>query len=294
MKTLLKILAITPVYLVILIIGTMIGLAIFPNETMAESSEGGFDMMLLVMAFLNGTILFYYVMKSNTSGWPLILRTALLSFVLQYFITQVESLWFLDSLEISRETVFALLTGGIISSILFAIIAVWMGGKKTGSPEYSNIGSAPQIIRITLLTVLVWPSLYFLAGYYIAWQSPDIRLYYSGSTELLSFWEMMKLNLADGLYTFQIFRGIVWAAVAYYAFSVINGSRWHNAILLGLLFSILGCSQLLLQNPIMPEPVRIVHLVETVVSTFAWGTILSYSWLDAPGIRSFPVKTASI
>ncbi|MCA6079213.1 hypothetical protein [Fulvivirga sedimenti] len=292
MKTSLKILAITPVYLVILIIGTMIGMALFPNETMSQSSEGGFDIMLLLVAFLNGTILFYYVMKSNTSGWPLILRTALLSFILQYFITQVESLWFIGALQMSRETVYALLTGGIISSILFAIIAVWMGGKKSGVPEYSNIGSAPQLIRIALLTVIVWPSLYFLAGYYIAWQSPDIRLYYSGSTEMLSFWEMMKMNLAEGLYSFQIFRGIVWAAVAWYAFSVIKGTRWQNAILLGLLFSILGHSQLLLQNSIMPETVRMVHLLETVVSTFAWGMILSYSWLDAP-IRSFPVKTAS-
>ncbi len=285
MKTLLKTIALTPIYLVLLIIGSLIGLTLFPNETMANAETGGFDMMLLVISFLHSTILYYYVRKSSTSGWPLILRTALLSFVLQYLITQVESLWFIDSLTISRETVFALLAGGIITSILFAIVAVAMGGKKTGSPEFASLNSAPQFLKVALLVVLIWPALYFLAGYYIAWQSADIRVYYSGSTEMLSFWEMMKINFAAGLYTFQIFRAIIWVAVAWYAFSVINGTRWQNAVLLGLLFSILGSSQLLLTNPIMPEPVRMVHLVETWISTFIWGILISYMWLDAPGAK---------
>ena len=37
--------------------------------------------------------------------------------------------------------------------------------------------------------------LYYLFGYYVAWQNPELRLYYSGSTELKSFYEQMRSNL---------------------------------------------------------------------------------------------------
>ena len=55
---------------------------------------------------------------------------------------------------------------------------------------------------------------------------------------------------------------------------------WLQFILTGALFAILGSSQLLLENPLMPEMVRYVHLVETAISTFIWGGILAwfYHW----------------
>jgi hypothetical protein len=60
--------------------------------------------------------------------------------------------------------------------------------------------------------------------------------------------------------------------------SSINGSTLQKGVVLGLLLSILGSSQLLLPNPYMPETVRIAHLIETATSSFLWGIILAYNF----------------
>ena len=125
---------------------------------------------------------------------------------------------------------------------------------------------------------MIWPLVYFSAGYLIAWQFSEVRLFYSGSTEMASFYSLMQDNFASGLYFFQIFRGILWILIALLVFSVIKGSLIHKGIILGLLLAFLGSSGLILPNPIMPFMVRMGHLVETATSSFLWGLILAWGF----------------
>ena len=131
-------------------------------------------------------------------------------------------------------------------------------------------------IKIILLSVIIWPLIYFLAGYLIAWQFSEIRQYYSGTTEMDSFLSMMKANFASGLYFFQILRGVLWVLIALLVLAATRGSWIRKGIILGLLLAVLGSSQLLLPNPIMPEAVRMGHLLETAPSSFVWGVVLAW------------------
>ena len=126
--------------------------------------------------------------------------------------------------------------------------------------------------------MIIWPLIYFLAGYFIAWQFDDVRLFYSGTTEMTSFLSLMRANFASGLYFFQIFRGVLWISIALLVFAVTNVSVLHKGVILGLLLAFLGSSGLLLPNPIMPYMVRIGHLIETSTSSFIWGLILAWGF----------------
>jgi hypothetical protein len=173
-----------------------------------------------------------------------------------------------------------IVSGGAIMSILFALSATWLTGNFKQTHAVTVYVPKPPMkqlfIQVALLAVVIWPAVYFLAGYFIAWQFPDIRQYYSGSAEMESLFAMMKANVVSGLYFFQIFRGVLWVLIAILVITSTTGSWLRKGLIIGLLLSFLGCSQLLLPNPIMPEMVRLGHLLETSTSNFIWGFILSW------------------
>ena len=278
-RSIIQILLLTVIYTLTWIFGLMVGFAIFSPEIPAEAQASGFDPMMLVVSVLHVTVLYIYTRFARSEWlWP---RLVLISFGLTYLITQIESLWFIDAVGMTKEMLFSLVIGGLISSILFSLALLKVIKKPlmdTVRDQVKFQGFTQQRIFILLmLIVVIWPVIYFLAGYYIAWQSDSVREYYTGSLDMRSFADMMVINFQDGLYTFQVFRSLIWLALAWLILKPLSAAPVSVKILLtGALFAVLGSSQLLLRNPMMPETVRYVHLLETAVSTFIWGGILGY------------------
>lgn len=165
-------------------------------------------------------------------------------------------------------------------TLLFSVAATWITGKFKQLTEPVSSQSkrelVPLVKRTILLFVVVWPLIYFLAGYFIAWQFADVRLFYSGTTEMAPFLSIMMDNVTSGLYFFQILRGVLYILIALQVLAVTRGSLIHKGVILGLLFAFLGSSQLLLPNPIMSDMVRMAHLIETAPSSFIWGFIIAW------------------
>ncbi len=265
------------------IIGLMIGNAIFPSnimETAGNETSGSTDLWLLTTCLINTAAVLFFIFHTRIRGLKLTSALFLIIFGIQYFMSQIETLWFNDSLKMPINTILMLVTGGAIMSIMFSLTATWLTGnfKKSDQPEVKI--PKPEIRTlfkpIAWLAIIVWPLVYFIAGYFIAWQFAAIREYYSGSSEMESLFVMMKENVVSGLYFFQILRGVLWVSIAILVFMSTTGSWIHKGLIMGLLLSCLGCSQLLLPNPIMPEMVRLGHLLETSTSNFIWGFILSW------------------
>ena len=195
--------------------------------------------------------------------------------------SQMETLWFNESLILPINGIFAVVTGGAFMNLLFAITATWLTGNFKVSDQQTPInisGYNPALwLRVAVLAALVWPVVYFMAGYLIAWQFADVRLLYSGTTEMGSFISIMAGNFASGLYGFQIFRGFLWILIAWLVLAALKGTMIKKGIILGLLFSLLGSSQLLLPNPYMADTVRMAHLLETASSSFLWGFIIAWT-----------------
>lgn len=263
------------------IIGILIGTAIFPSsltEASADNSNG--EILLLLSCVLNTAAILYFIYNSIIKGWKLVGILFLITFGIQYFMSQIETVWFNDSLNLPINGILAIVTGGAIMSLFFALAAAWLTGNFKDKKEYGGgtlkVELVPMLKWVTLLAVIIWPLVYFMAGYLIAWQFAEVRLFYSGTTEMASFFSIMKENVISGLYFFQIFRGVLWVLIAYLVLVSTKGTLLRKGLILGLLLSFLGSSQLLLPNPIMPYMVRMGHLVETATSSFLWGLILAW------------------
>jgi ABC-type Co2+ transport system permease subunit len=66
----------------------------------------------------------------------------------------------------------------------------------------------------------------------------------------------------------------------------LRGSLWEKAALLGLALSVIMDLQLLFPNPVMPWPVRSVHMVEVGVSNFVFGVLAAAIVLSGARARS--------
>jgi len=264
------------------IVGLMLGNAIFPSNIMETSGEtaSGTDLWLLFTCLINTFAVLFFIYNSRIRGLRLVIVLFLIIFGIQFFMSQIETVWFNNSLKMPVNTILMIVTGGAIMSALFSFLATWIAGRFGKGEEVAHaipkINFSTMLKPIALLSIVIWPAVYFLAGYFIAWQFPEIREYYSGSTTMDPLLVMMKENVISGLYFFQIFRGILWVLIAILVFNSTVGSWLRKGIILGLLLSCLGCSQLLLPNPIMPEMVRMGHLLETSTSNFLWGIILAW------------------
>ena len=119
--------------------------------------------------------------------------------------------------------------------------------------------------------------LYYLFGYYVAWQNPELRLYYSRTTELKSFYQMMRSTVTGTpwMLPFQFGRGLLWALFAYPVVRMLNTRRIETAGIIAALFGV-GSFALLIPNPLMPASVAHSHLWETLLSDLLLGAIVGW------------------
>jgi len=123
----------------------------------------------------------------------------------------------------------------------------------------------------------IYVILYTVFGYFIAWQSPDVRAYYGGETSRGFLWHLWDLQLrVPWFIPFQFLRGCLWTVLAMLIMSLISGRWLRSGLVVGLFFAVMMNAQLLLPNPLMPEAVRLIHIAETVPSNFILGLVLAW------------------
>ena len=186
---------------------------------------------------------------------------------------QIETAFFLTHLPpgmLSR-----LFLSGVIIAALFSSLAVLILGRRKPDSPVSNTHRLEMSIRQWIgklsLIVITYLLLYFTFGYFIAWKNEAVRSYYGGS-DPGSFLAQMSNVLRDTpwLLPFQAVRALLWTAIAIPVIRMMKGQWWEAALAVALLFGVVMTSPLLLPNPLMPQEVRMVHLLET-------GPRISYS-----------------
>jgi hypothetical protein len=196
-------------------------------------------------------------------------------------VVQIEAWYFLSSITVGSQLLPRLFLMGIPPAFLFIPLAVWVLGKGRATADAAT--NLPLIIPIQqwiwklAAIVVVYLVLYWGAGYFIAWQNPELRAFYGQPGEALPFFTHMATQMRDDplLFAFQMLRALMWTLCA---LPVIRGSRvkpWWTALLVGLLFSVPSNASHILANPLMPiASVRLSHMIETASSTFIFGTIV--------------------
>lgn len=250
-----------------------------PVDLPAGQQDGPLTSMqaLLVVNGVVAGILATLAGLSRVGGW----RLALLLFVSLFAVTtammQLETLWFNESLKLPLRVVGELTLNAAVVAAVVALIAMCLY-----RPRQAMLAPLPDgvVWRVGAMAV-IYVFLYYGAGFFIAWQSADVRAYYENGIHI-AFLPTVG---------FQLVRGTLWAVIALYIGRHLHGSLTVRALVLGGTFSVLTAAQLLYPAPFFPWAVREAHFIEIASSEFVYGLIAALLLLG--GRASNPVSSAS-
>ncbi len=239
---------------------------------------------IMIIAVANTLLTMWLVLSSRWNGWKLALWLAFAYYGAVTFMMQIETWYFLTGLTVDGELLPGLFIMGLPVAMLYIPLAVWILGKGTSRTDYffnnpTPIRTIEQWLWKLAIIAVAYIVLYWLAGYFIAWQNPVLREFYGSPGAALPFWThtINSLQTEYGLFLFQGLRGILWSLIAY---PVIRGSKmapFWTAVLVGLFLSVPQNIIHIIENPLMPiAGVRLSHMIETVSANFIFGLIVTW------------------
>lgn len=231
--------------------------------------------LLVAMLLLEIGVLLWAICQLAGNRLQRFLVIFSLLFGIQFVMSQIEAWAFQSAVGMSSKEMLQTVVGGFLFALGISALLVFTQKRKI---QATSGGSLIQLtaVKVLLLVVLVYPLLYWLAGYFIAWQFQAIRHYYTGAPSNEGMVAGFLGFFKDGLYFLQVGRAFLWFLLAWPFLFYFRGSRLQGALLLGALFSVLHCAQLLLPNPYMQAEIRYPHLLETASSTFIWGFVVAW------------------
>jgi len=271
-------------FLVCLIVDNL--LLPLPKEIMAAAPASGFlptPLALLVNGAVNALILVWAARRSSSKGFAMWMQLLVLSFGAQTFMTQIETGYFISAFPQlhGNFTIYLLILRGLITSALFTLLVTLMAGgfSKNSWPQPMFEVTPDEAVKTGAWLPVIYVILYMVFGYYVAWQSQELRLFYGGPAELNSFTAQWGLSLMQHpeLPVFQYFRGILWMLCLIPLFKGFAGRRIELVVLSILALGLLPTAQLAFANPLMPANVSMYHFVEVSISTGIFGGLCGWS-----------------
>ncbi len=247
------------------------------QDAVAASGRQGETMLyILLVSIASALVISFPIRHARAGGIGLIVAVIVTAFGFETFMGQIESLYFHAAFPLlSTGGIIGIMIRGFLTYLLFVpvAVAVW---KKIGKGDYRY----PRIpwrgwLWKALLLGVAYAVIYFMFGYFVAWQFPETRLLYSGTTELLGFVEHYRRMFLDNplFLPLQVVRGILWVVFAVPLILVLDGKRKQAIISLALLGALFGF-QILIPNPLFPDAVRIAHFLEVLPSTALYGGLI--------------------
>ena len=306
-KSTLKFSLIYVLYIICFVLGSMALIGEMPTDIASEPGLMPEASGFLLIAFINTLIICALILASRYGSLKHAMILAFSYYGAVTFVMQIETWYFLSSINISLQLLSRIFIMGIPTAFILIPLAVWILGRGNNTLAHTS-GLVPKIpikqyIWKFLVAAIIYLILYLLAGYFIAWQNSEVRAFYGRPGEPLPFLSHIVDTLHNDplFFPFQLFRGCIWALCA---LPIIRGSSinpWGTALLVGLFLSLPQNLVHLLENPLMPiASVRFSHLIETIPSTFIFGVIAvwlfhreHYSFRDLISMPKRPSKRAA-
>lgn len=256
-----------------------------PEIMQAGNSATGFlssGMAFLFNAVANAVILVWAARRSSFKGLAIIGQLFVLSFGGQVFMTQIETGYFISAFPLLHDNfqLYNLVFRGLITSLSFSVLVAWIVGgfSKKPRPESNFAVTTDNAVKQGAWLSAVYIVLYILAGYFIAWQVQELRLFYGGPTQLNGFFEQwgMTAMTKPEFPAFQYFRGALWILCLIPLFKGFAGRRVELIFLSALVLGFLPTAQLAFANPLMPAGVSLGHFWEVLISTGIFGALCAW------------------
>ena len=247
------------------------------QQAMQQSaSTSTFMLSLLGLSFTTVLVVSYAVRHAVVGGIRLICALIITLFGFLTAMGQIETFYFRSAFPLlGSQEILDIVYRGFLTALLFVPIAV-ITWRKTRGDGMSTAGIAwKSWLWKAPVLALLYMVIYFSFGYWVAWQFPETRLLYTGSTEILGVTDHLQKIFSDSPFfaPLQFIRGLLWIAFATPLILALVGRRRETIISLALLGGLFGL-QILLPNPLFPEMVRYAHALETIPSTALYGALI--------------------
>lgn len=274
-----RLILLTVLYFPVWILGSMaIGdlMPEAPSEPGLLSEEIG----MVILGIINTILIVGLILTSRWNGWRLASFLALAYYGAFTFITQVETWYFLTETTVSPKLLPRLFIMGLSIPIIYIPLAIlicrkWK--KRDVATENPNmIMPFKQFLLKLGVIAIIYLVIYWLAGYYIAWQNPELRAFYGSPGEIEPFFThtFATFSKTPSLILLQLVRGMLFAIIVMPIILGSNVKPWLSGLLVGFLFATPHLVHIL-PNPLMPiASVRLSHMIETATSTFVFGLII--------------------
>ena len=274
--TAIRLLAVALVYFVCFVVVSGALLSTTMDQP-APADAGTALLALLVVSLVHAAVLTYVIRRSRWNGWKLIVSVFFVLYGVSTLMPQIETAYFVTRLPPGMLP--RLFLAGLIIAAVFSPLAVLILGKARSRTDGASgdgrlkMPASSWLVRLSIIAI-VYVVIYFTFGYFIAWQSEAVRVYYGGNDPGSFIAQLGNvLRTEPQLFLLQIARGLLWAAIALPVIRMMKGKWWEAGLAVALLFA-MGSSQLLIPNPLMPAEVRMAHLAETLSSNFLFGWLV--------------------
>ena len=274
-----KLALLTVLYFPIWIIGT---LAMGNMEPTTQSEPGLVSdaTAILLLGIINTVLIIGMIVSSRWHGWKLALLLALSYYGAFTFITQIETWYFFTESTISPQLIPRLFLMGLSIPLIYIPLAVlicnkWKKRDINKGSKNMHMPFNQLLLKLGTLAI-IYLVIYWLAGYFIAWQNPELRAFYGSPGEITPFFAhtFERLSNSPVLFLLQLARGVLFAIIA---MPIIIGSKtkpWLTALIVASLLAVPHLVHIM-PNPLMPfASLRLSHMIETATSTFFFGLII--------------------
>jgi len=270
-KTFLKLVLSTIVYTVVFTIAN----AVMPfSRGFKELSASGNPMSLFFLLGIDVLVCFtiYFIIRhSKYNGKKLFLNIVFVMFFVQLFMAQIETLLFGHAFPVlTKMDVVMIMLAGLLPLFATVPLMVKFFQNKEAVIEKLEINVKSLLIKLGIIGI-IYMCVYMIFGYFMAWQFQELRIFYSGSAEKLSFLKQVFSN-EPIIFPFQILRGMLFAI---FVMPLKNMIRTKKAFITSicLVYTYLGYI-FILPNVLFPDMVRVGHLLEMTSSMLFFGIIV--------------------
>jgi len=275
-KTFFKLLLATVLFSVLF----MAANALLPfSQEFKELGSSGDPMALLFLliscAWTCFTI-FFVIKHTDYSGKILFLNLLFVLFFIQYFMTQIETLFFGYAFTVlSGPDIILLMLAGLFPLLGVTALLVYFFQSKNTACLREKINIKDILIKLGIIGI-IYLCVYMTFGYFVAWQFEELRIFYTGSSEKLSFWGQLVNNVRTNpiIIPFQILRGILFGAAIIPIKNIISKKKIAFIMSVCLIY-LCTAIVLIIPNALFPDKVRIAHLIEMSSSMLLFGIIVA-------------------
>jgi len=228
---------------------------------------------MLLSRFLIAAVLAYTTLRARWSGTQLVCAIFVVFFGVQTFVNISQAFLMLPG-RMTAQVAALLAAHGFLVALAFSFVLVAVMGRMwraTAVPESRRLHlPAREWLWKFGASAAVWVGLYVLAQAFV---SSGVRAFYA-SEGLPPWWELVML---------QTGRALLVVAFVLPIIKMLEGGRIEAGLTVGFLLCILGgVAPMVLPSAILPDQVRLAHVIEGGATNLVYGYVVGHLFSREP------------